>query len=323
MWQRFDFRSRDGATLSAGFCAADESLCQNPGPDPEHATPASESVSLDCLGKNCRSAADAGPGWPPLASRTGTAPIVLIHGLGEHLGRYDSWAAEWSADGYNVLGFDLRGHGLSPGKRGDTRQLDDHVQDILTFLDGVHERLNRPHTATIPVIAHSMGGLLALRAAQQRPGDFLKLCLLAPYFRPAFQPQAWRLMTARMLSKWWPGLTLSVGLRWEQFARDLAVREAIRLDPLSHQRLSVRLAMELLANGEALLHSTETLAAKGYILHGDADTINCHAASQDFAQRQANVSFHTIPGGYHQIHNDSDTRPLVRDLIRAFLAAAD
>lgn len=254
---------------------------------------------------------------------TRTAPIVLIHGLGEHLGRYDSWAAEWSAAGYNVLGFDLRGHGLSPGKRGDTRRLDDHVQDILTFLDGVHERLNRPHATTIPVIAHSMGGLLALRAAQQRAGDFLKLCLLAPYFRPAFQPQAWRLMTARMLSRWWPGLTLNVGLRWEQLARDLAVQEAIQQDPLSHQRLSVRLALELLATGETLLASAETLDPTCCILHGDADTVNCHAASQDFAQRQSHTSFHTIPDGYHQIHNDSGTRPQVRDLIRRFLTDAD
>jgi acylglycerol lipase len=288
MWQRFEFHSWDGTVLSAGLWTATAER------------PARTLV------------------WPA----GNPAPIVLIHGLGEHLGRYATWAAEWAAAGRAAVGFDFRGHGKSPGKRGDARQLEDHVQDILAFWHNIEQASSRPAAAPLPVIAHSMGGLLALRAARQRQTSSVRLCLLAPYFRPAFRPQAWRLWAARCLRRWYPSLTLDVGLRWEQFARDQAVRDAIRCDPLSHQRLSVRLALELLASGEKECRSPESCGQDCWILHGDADMINCHHAAQSYAENHSGVRFFSLPGGYHQIHNDAGTRPRVRELIHQFLDAS-
>lgn len=316
MWQRFEFHSWDGTVLSAGLWAA-QPPCNSvsdagqpfdrqaqaadvPNPSEPTATPERPARALV---------------WPA----GNPTPIVLIHGLGEHLGRYETWAAEWSAAGHAVVGFDMRGHGKSPGKRGDARQLEDHVQDIVAFWLNIERASNRSAAVPLPVIAHSMGGLLALRAARQRPPLSLRLCLLAPYFRPAFRPQAWRLWVARCLRRWYPSLTLNVGLRWEQFARDQAVRDAIRRDPLSHQRLSVRLALELLASGEAECLTRDSCGQECWILHGTEDTINCHDAAQSYAENHKAARFFSLSGGYHQIHNDAETRPRVRELIQVFL----
>jgi len=317
MWQRFEFHSWDGTVLSAGLWAAQppcSSLSNSCHPFDRETQVADAPNPIDSIATAERPARTLV--WPA----GNPAPIVLIHGLGEHLGRYETWAAEWAAAGHAVVGFDMRGHGKSPGKRGDARQLEDHVQDILAFWQNIEQASNRSATAPLPVIAHSMGGLLALRAARQRQPSSVRLCLLAPYFRPAFRPQAWRLWVARCLRRWYPGLTLNVGLRWEQFARDQAVRDAIRRDPLSHQRLSVRLALELLASGEAECRSPDSCGNDCWILHGQEDTINGHDAARSYAENHSGVQFYSIPGGYHQIHNDAGTRPQVRELIQQFLA---
>lgn len=237
-------------------------------------------------------------------------PVVLVHGMGEHLLRYAELAAILAEWGFAVYGFDLRGHGRSPGDRGDAPGFHYHVLDVLAFIEHVstmHDCLNH----RVAVAAHSMGGLIALEAAMAEPNRFESLFLISPYFRPAFQPQAWRLLAANLLNRCWPSVSLNVGLRLDQFARDRAVQIAIRDDPVSHQKMSARMAMQLLKTGERRLRSSEPVNVACRLLHGDCDTINSAAASKEFAQHQSQVEFVSLPGGHHQIHNDSHTRPLV------------
>lgn len=257
--------------------------------------------------------------WTPRVERE-LRPVVVIHGMGEHLLRYERLANDLEADGYQVYCFDLRGHGLSPGARGDAPGLHYHVQDVLGFIDWITQE-RRLVPEQLPVIAHSMGGLIALRAALALPSRFKSLCLISPYFRPAFQPQAWRLTAARFLNRVWPSIALDVGLKLEQFAKDRAVQLAIYHDRRSHQKMSARMALQLIDGGEGLLRTTERLLVRCLLVHGDSDTINSHAASAQFAQGQPLVKFVTLPGGYHQIHNDEATRPLVLHHLRELLAS--
>jgi alpha-beta hydrolase superfamily lysophospholipase len=164
-----------------------------------------------------------------------------------------------------------------------------------------------------------MGGLLALQAAYLEPHDFKSLFLISPYFRPAFQPQAWRLLAARFLNRVWPGLALNVGLKWTQFAKDTAVQMAIRDDSLSHQKMSARMAIQLIDTGEKRLTATDRLEVACLLVHGDGDTINSHDASKQFAKNQPRVEFASLAGGYHQIHNDSETRAQVMELLGRWL----
>ena len=245
-------------------------------------------------------------------------PLVVVHGMGEHLLRYEKIAGELLTYGYQVYSFDLRGHGRSPGARGDAPGLHYHVQDVLAFLDWVRSRQTRA-TAHLPVVAHSMGGLLALQAALASPTMFQSLFLISPYFRPAFQPQAWRLTAARVLNRLYPWIALNVGLRLEQFAHDREVQMAIRDDSASHQKMSARMALQLLAAGESLCNSNEPLAVPTVLLHGDQDTINSFDASFDFAQRQPQIEFVPVPGGAHQIHQDGSTRSTILAHLLEFL----
>jgi len=231
-------------------------------------------------------------------------PVVLVHGLGEHCGRYESLAADLNSLGFVVWGLDLRGHGRSPGKRGHAPGWSAWVRDIAAFLQRVREDRQEPAGRSDPadpadpadpttagpalpiVAAHSLGGLIALRVAQQWPERIGRLILISPYFRPAFQPQWWRLAVGRLLRRIWPGLTLNVGLRLEQFAHDPQVQAAIRDDPLSHQRLSARMAMEVIEVGQAALVPPWPLAVPCQILHGDQDQVNSFQATKTYVRLQ-------------------------------------
>jgi acylglycerol lipase len=258
--------------------------------------------------------------WEPQRQPWGP-PVVLVHGMGEHLGRYQGFGQDLATRGYRVWGLDLRGHGRSPGKRGDALGLHYWVHDLIYFWEFTAGHLVNPvGEATRPpaVVAHSMGGLLALAAAFASPNALGNLFLISPYFRPAFAPQWWRLAAARSLAKLCPSLTLDVGLRPEQLAHDREVQIAIERDPDCHQKLSARIAVQLLAKGETLLNSTQVLPVPCQIVHGDGDTVNCHAASQQFADHQPNVTLTSLPGGAHQIHNDAASRPQVWNALMHF-----
>ncbi len=271
--------------------------------------------------------------WTDVAGQRN--PIVLVHGLGEHSGRYDSLATTLVAAGYSVYCLDWRGHGQSPGRRGDAPGLHYWVEDIAAFLEWVaqrhasdprpdaSQRIFHDTSPCVPlVIAHSLGGAIALQVAHRYPQLMAKLYLISPYFRPAFEPQWWRLAAARWLHRWWPSLTLNVGLSWEQLAQDREVQLAIKNDPLSHQKLSARLALQVLQAGERLLVDDHRLAVRCRIVHGDADEVNSPSASRQFAAKHpGTVEFIPIPEGAHQIHNDRQTRDQVVSFLIEFVSS--
>lgn len=274
------------------------------------------------------------------AERVVGPPLLVVHGLGEHAGRYQSFVdTVWERlhqerDGGPrlIYSVDLRGHGRSPGRRGAAPGVHYWVEDIAAICEWIGQRhadiegvgsegtpADRPEVNGVRVIAHSMGGYLVLRTALQYPALIQDLFLIGPYLQPAFKPAAWRLAAARWLDQWWPDLTMNVGLQFDQLARDRDVQLAIQQDPLSHQRMSVRVAMEMLRGGEQLTLSAQRLQVPCTLVHGGEDRVNSLQATAEFARQQLKLSgqprldFVELEGGYHQIHNDSATRPIVVD----------
>ncbi len=132
------------------------------------------------------------------------AVICLVHGIGEHSGRYEYFAEVLTHAGYPVLTFDLRGHGKSPGQRG-------HVPGTETFLDeitGLLEFAFRRY-ADIPCFLYgfSMGGGLVLEYALRKRPPITGVILAGPSLRPPFKTPTWKIMAAKILNWLWPSLT--------------------------------------------------------------------------------------------------------------------
>jgi alpha-beta hydrolase superfamily lysophospholipase len=174
--------------------------------------------------------------WP---RRQAHGRIVIVHGLGEHAGRYAEVARALGEAGWSVAAFDLRGHGDSEGARGVLRSFDRHLDDLQAVLDVAGERLAGPERTVL--LGHSMGGLVVIRHLQVAGARPAAAILSAPWLDTAAPVPRWKRAAASVLRRLAPDLTLAQGVRAEWLTRDPERARAWREDPRVHDRISTRL----------------------------------------------------------------------------------
>ena len=132
--------------------------------------------------------------WTP--EKEPKAAVCLIHGLGEHIGRYDHVGAAFADAGYALLGFDLRGHGKSGGQRGHAPSLDAFFNDMDDFGRDVAKR--HPSAPRF-LYGHSLGGLLSLSYSLSLKMDARGMIISSPGLRTAIHEQKKKLLLAKAL----------------------------------------------------------------------------------------------------------------------------
>ena len=229
--------------------------------------------------------------------------IALVHGLGEHAGRYGHVAAALTAAGYAVLAFDQRGHGRSAGKRGVIPRYDALMDDLDLLLAQARQRFPGKR---IILYGHSLGGNEVLNYALRRKPDVAGVVATSPGLRTTTPPPAAQLAVGKLMNRLWPAFTMPNGLERAALSRDPAVIRAYEADPLVHDRLSAALGIGLLEAGEwALAHAAE-FPTPLLLVHGDADRITSPAASAEFAARAPASTLKLWPGLYHETHNEPE-----------------
>jgi len=164
------------------------------------------------------------------------AAVALVHGLGEHSGRYAHVAAAMTAAGYALVGFDLRGHGRSEGKRGHSPSWDTLMDDIARL---VEETSNRFPGRPVFLYGHSLGGNLVLNYVLQRKPQLAGAIVTSPILRTAFQPPAWKIKLGETLYNLWPAFSLTNEIDPKGISHDSQVVSAYVNDALVHNRVSV------------------------------------------------------------------------------------
>jgi alpha-beta hydrolase superfamily lysophospholipase len=232
------------------------------------------------------------------------AVFLVIHGLGEHGGRYRHLANILTRRGCRVWAPDLRGHGLTPGKRGYTESYRHLLEDVKVL---VAKAGRENPTSLLFLYGHSMGGGLVLNYLLQDPTGLAGAIVTGPLLRTADPPARARLVLARLLYRLWPGLTLASRLDAGAISRDEEVVAAYRKDPLVHDRLSFQLGWEMLTAGLWNLSQAGTLRCPLLIMHGEADRLTSCEASREFARRAGPLcTLKTWPGLCHEIHNEPE-----------------
>ena len=252
-----------------------------------------------------------GRSWEPAGEPR--AVVCLVHGLGEHCGRYQHVAAALNEAGFAVLACDQRGHGRSAGKRGVIPSYDALMDDIGLLLEQASQRYpGKPRF----LYGHSLGGNEVINYALRRKPALAGVVATSPGLRTAFKPPAAQLAVGRLMNKLWPAFTMPNGLELAAISRDPAVVEAYQQDPLVHDRLSARLGMELLESGEwAIAHAGE-FPVPLLLMHGTADRLTSYEASQEFASKAPNCTLKLWDGLYHETHNEPE-----KDAVIAYIVA--
>ena len=179
------------------------------------------------------------------------AVIALVHGQGEHIGRYTPVAEWFNRHGIAVVGYDHQGYGRSEGQRGHAKNLDVLLEDIGLLLNKTREIYPG---APVFLYGHSMGGGLALNYAIQREPSLAGLIVTAPWIRLAFEAPAITVIAGKIMRRFMPTFSLPTGLAAHFISHDAAVVKAYKSDPLVHDKLSA-------AAGIALLESAKMVDA--------------------------------------------------------------
>ena len=249
-------------------------------------------------------------GWAPQAEPK--AALMLVHGLGEHVNRYDHVAAALTEKGYALLGFDLRGHGKSGGPRGHIPSYAALMDDISDFFKQIEERY--PEAPRF-LYGHSLGGNLVLNYALRRKPDLHGVIATGPWLRLAFDPPASQVTLGRLMNGIAPGFTQHSKLNTKGLSHDQRVVGAYENDPLVHDKISARLFVEMYETGQwALAHAAE-FPLPLLLMHGSDDPITSARASREFAEKAGDkVTLKLWDGRYHEIHNE-----LEKDQVFAFM----
>jgi alpha-beta hydrolase superfamily lysophospholipase len=239
------------------------------------------------------------------------ADVLLVHGLGEHSGRYAHVARALVDAGYAVHALDHRGHGRSTGRRTYVKRYDELLRDL-------HQLRGRVATPGRPlvVLGHSMGGNVAMGYVLDHPDDIAALVLSGPALRIGddFSPVQLTLLTT--LAKVAPALRPQ-GLSADAISRDPEVVRAYRADPLVHTgKISVGLGAALLGAMRSFPGRYAELRLPILILHGTDDRLADVRGSRELeaAATGADVTAHYYEGLYHEVFNEPEQERVLGDL---------
>ena len=242
--------------------------------------------------------------WDPAGPARGT--ICLVHGHGEHTGRYHHVAAAFTEAGFVFLAFDQRGHGRSGGPRG-------HSPSYARALDDIGLLLRMAPARPSIAYGHSMGGQLVLSRVLTDPAGIDAVIATSPWLRLAFPAPAVKVLLGRTLYAVVPAKTLPTGIELAALSHDPAVVAAYAADPLVHDRISFRLGIDLLDGGNRALVQAGAFRLPVLLMHGSADRIIDPRATQLFFDRAGSddKTVRIWPGLFHETHNEAEWKKVV------------
>lgn len=246
--------------------------------------------------------------WPAEQPR---ANVLLTHGFGEYSGRYHRLIGELNRAGYSVYTYDQRGHGQSGGTRAvvDVATL---VQDHLALREAL-----RPLPLPLFAAGHSLGGLITAASYLQDPRGAVGVVLSSPALLIGVNEPAWLKAVGRVIVRVAPGLTLTA-LATGGLSRVAEEVSAYEQDAqMYHGKVPALTAISMLKVSEGLWARVPGWTLPTLIVHGDADKITDVNGSRRFAREiaSADKTLTEVPGGYHELFNDTVRVEMTEQLI--------
>jgi alpha-beta hydrolase superfamily lysophospholipase len=237
------------------------------------------------------------------------ASVLLVHGLGEHSGRYERVGEQMAAAGLDVQAYDHRGNGGSGGRRGHVDRWEQYHDDLAERLDAV-----RVAAADRPVVlyGHSMGGLIVLGyLLEERPNPDL-VVLSSPGLDSTLA--SWKKALAPALSRIVPTFSLPNGVDGSTLSRDPGVAAKLGTDPIAAKASTVRFVAEGLAEQARVRRDYGGLTLPTLVLHGLDDGL-VPAQASEILGTLPNVERRTYPGLRHELHNEPEGPAIVGEII--------
>jgi alpha-beta hydrolase superfamily lysophospholipase len=243
--------------------------------------------------------------------------LLLLHGWGDHSGRFAETAAHFARAGLAVYAFDQRGHGRSPGKRGHISRFAQYLADVVALRRRI--AAERPSAPQV-LLGHSFGAFVVLRYLETAPDALAGAIAVAPYVDLARPPARWRKALARALGDLAPAVPIPTGLDYPLLSRDPGVWQAVRADPLCHQVITPRAYRELTdARGTLPRESGRISVPLLVLLAGEDRIVSTRAARELVVAVKGDVTVREYEGMYHDVFHEPGRERMLAD-IDAWLA---
>lgn len=250
--------------------------------------------------------------WPVPDGAAARGVVVIVHGLGEHAGRYEQLAGRLNAWGYAVRGYDQYGHGESSGPRGSLSAPERLITDLADVLESTRMRFGtgRP----LILFGHSLGGLVAAGVVARNGAGIDALVLSSPAFAAGLS--GLQKVLVATLPRVAPNLAVGNGLDPAFLSHDPAVVAAYRADPLVHDRITGRLAAFIAAEGPEVVRQAPRWKVPTLLLYAGADRLVDPQGSRAFAAAAPSgvVTAHCFESMFHEIFNELDNQPVLERL---------
>lgn len=251
------------------------------------------------------------------------AVVAIVHGYGEHAGRYAHVAKAYNEAGISAFAVDLRGHGRSAGPRGHVLRFAEYHRDLDALLDALRARAGGKK---LFVLAHSMGALATVDYLLAGGGkDVAGVVLSSPFFGVALAANPLKLAAGRIMSRIWPGLALPTGLGGVHVTRDPEQARLYDTDKLNNANATARWYTEAMAAIDHALAHAKQLTKPLFLIYGGGDRTASAPATDRFAAAATGMSDRTVErveGGAHELVNDLlDTRTQVIQRMVAWVTA--
>jgi alpha-beta hydrolase superfamily lysophospholipase len=241
------------------------------------------------------------------------AVLAIVHGVGEHIGRYGNMVAALVPSGYLLAGFDQRGHGRSEGQRGHINSWDEFREDIHTFL-----AIARQLAPGLPLFlyGHSQGSLEVLDYILHDPSGLAGAIISGTALEPLDAAPPHLVLVAKLLSGIAPTFSLKDNLDGSSVSRDPQVAKAYNEDPLVFWTRSVRWGTEGLKTIAFIKSHAGEINLPMLFLHGENDPLVSVAGAQHCYEqvRSTDKTIHTYPAGLHEPHNDLCREQVMSDI---------
>jgi len=252
----------------------------------------------------CEGALSARLFYRHLAAKEARAQLVVIHGFGEHSGRYEPFMRAMADRGLSTLAIDYRGHGRADGRRGHVNRFEEYLGDVDCAVT-----LAAKLEADVPqvLLGHSIGGLI-LAHRLQRPVSprVVGGVMSSPSLGFKLQVSAWKDAVGTAAASLWPSLTLDAGVDASLLSHDPAVVEAYEKDPLVVREVTARWYHEAQEAQKLAMTGAGFISLPLLVMHAGDDQIADPVVSRTFAESVPTATYEEFPGMYHELLNETE-----------------
>lgn len=244
-----------------------------------------------------------------------TSFLCLIHGYGDHSGRYRALIAHLVGQGTGVMALDYRGHGKADGSRGDCKQWTDYLDDVEVFWARVR---GAAHGRPTYVLGHSHGGLIATHFLLRKPEGVKGVILTSPFYKTAFEPPALKVLAAKVVGAVLPGLHIDTGLKIEDLSRDVAWQQETQEDPLYNRKTTPRWFAQVTQKQLELAGKGAQLTGPLLMCTAGADPIVSTPTAKAFFDTVASAdkTYNAYENARHELFAELDRERFFADISR-------